>query len=329
MPFNPSLDDIKLSVNVIVEGVTMTYSIDHQTWPTTHTHNGKTHVFDETSPIRLHSINYSEDDVDALELNKLSESEIEVWKAKHLIGKEWEEDEEDGEGKQPAVKVEPREARFHCTRSRSPNFGRSSKAPSKASAKKRKANTFFGTSDDEFGSGDVTNCDSDGEDGIPSPSRFSNTVIRAREPAVRVIVNSSIHAPQQPLAQNYPRTIKVVSTGGQEVYLNVHSSATGSKVVRTVLESIGRADEVNTVRAFIDGLEEWPRNQTVADIGLWDDMVPVGSAAPHKRYVVVLFDQCGGKPVIYLYPSRPMSVDVTLSLCPQCTSILSILYRRS
>lgn len=35
-------------------------------------------------------------------------------------------------------------------------------------------------------------------------------------------------------------------------------------------------------------------------------------------YMDLSLDQCGGKHVIYLYPPEQMSVDVALSLCPQC-----------
>jgi hypothetical protein len=333
MPFDPSLHDIKLSVNVIVEGVTMTYSIDHQTWPTAHVHNGQKHVFDETSPIRLHSMNDSEDAVDTLELNKLSEPETEVWKAKHLIGKEWEEDAEDGKAKHPAVKVGPRDARFRSIRSRTPNLAGSSKRTSNTPAKKRKADSFFGTSDDEFGSEDVTTCEYDSPDDIPLPPRVSSTVTRVRESATRVPVSLSIPVPPQtsaqllPLAQNHGRIIRVVSSDGQEIYMNVNPRVTGAKFVRAVIDRMGRGDEDNesTVQVLIDGLT-WRRDESVTDIGLWDDLIPVGSDAPHKRYIEVHFRQCGGKPVIYLYPPQSMSVDVTLSLCPECKSIVSIRY---
>jgi hypothetical protein len=40
----------------------------------------------------------------------------------------------------------------------------------------------------------------------------------------------------------------------------------------------------------------------------------------------VITEQIGGMPVIYLYPPQPMSVDMTLSLCPQCKSIIFTLY---
>jgi hypothetical protein len=38
-------------------------------------------------------------------------------------------------------------------------------------------------------------------------------------------------------------------------------------------------------------------------------------------FVDVIMEQYGGKPVIYVYPPQPTSVDVTLSLCPQCESL--------
>ena len=158
MPFNPSLGDIKLSVNVIVEGVTMTYSIDHQTWPTTHTHNGKTHVFDETSPIRLQSMDGSVDDVD-----QLSEAGIEVWKAKHLVGREWEEDVEGGKEKHPAAEAESQHPRTRPTRCRSPDFAESSKGDSENQAKRRKADAVNGTTHDKVGSANITTCDPEGE----------------------------------------------------------------------------------------------------------------------------------------------------------------------
>jgi hypothetical protein len=53
------------------------------------------------------------------------------------------------------------------------------------------------------------------------------------------------------------------------------------------------------------------------------DMAGIGS---ELIVLEVILEQIGGKPVIYLYPPQPMSVDVILSLCPQCKSILPILY---
>ena len=92
-PFNPHLGDIKLSINLVVDGVTTTYSVDHQTWPTTHSHNGQIHIFDQTSPIRLTSIHVDGDSLDLEEQDLEEDVDGVAWKAKHLIGKQWEEDE--------------------------------------------------------------------------------------------------------------------------------------------------------------------------------------------------------------------------------------------
>ena len=56
-------------------------------------------------------------------------------------------------------------------------------------------------------------------------------------------------------------------------------------------------------------------------MGLWSDLSPVGTIAKeNERYVEVHMVQTAGKPVIYLYPPKPTSIDITLSLCPQCKS---------
>jgi len=66
---------------------------------------------------------------------KLPEADIEVWKAKHLVDREWEEDGEDGKGKQPAVEAESKHPRSRPTRSRSPDFAESSKGDSEIKPK--------------------------------------------------------------------------------------------------------------------------------------------------------------------------------------------------
>ena len=101
IPFNPTLSDIRFSFNVISKGVTTTYSVDHQTWPTTHSHNGRNHVFDETSPIRLESIRHAGEDLGLMDPGPRSEAETEVWKARHLIGKERQEDKDEEERDKP------------------------------------------------------------------------------------------------------------------------------------------------------------------------------------------------------------------------------------
>jgi len=295
----------------------MIYSIDHQTWPTTHTHNGKTHVVDETPPIRLQSINGSEDDV-----VKLPEGNIEVWKAKHLVGREWEEDGEDGKGEQPAVEAESQHPRSRSTRSRSPDFAESSKGDSENQAKRRKADAVNGTTHDKVGWSIITTRNSEGEGGVSSPDKASSTITPTRGPIPGVPVDSSILVPPQlpaqlvPRAQNHGTSIRVVSTDGTETSFNVNPRVRGANLFRAVIDRMGFGDEETpkTVRALVDG-HRWLPEQSAADVGLWDDKIPI-----RNRYVEFLIGQCGGKPVIYLYPPQSMLVDVALSLCPQCES---------
>jgi hypothetical protein len=59
----------------------------------------------------------------------------------------------------------------------------------------------------------------------------------------------------------------------------------------------------------------------VNNMGLWPDLSPVGTTAQeNERYVDIQTKQWGGKPVIHLDPPEPTSIDVALSLCPQCKS---------
>jgi hypothetical protein len=68
-----------------------------------------------------------------------------------------------------------------------------------------------------------------------------------------------------------------------------------------------------------DGHRCWPGDWTVNNMGLWPDLSPSGSIAKeNERYVDIQTKQWGGKPVIYLYHSESTSIDVALSLCPQC-----------
>jgi hypothetical protein len=99
--FNPTLDKLGFSFGIHADGVSGIFNIDHQTWPTSHTHNGRTHVFDETSPVRLTALKIGNEPISVVQAVPL-ESDIEPWKAKWLIGKEWQEDEkplEKGKGK--------------------------------------------------------------------------------------------------------------------------------------------------------------------------------------------------------------------------------------
>jgi hypothetical protein len=60
-------------------------------------------------------------------------------------------------------------------------------------------------------------------------------------------------------------------------------------------------------------------DQTIQDLDLRYNLASSGHAPKaNELYLELLLNQCGGKPVIYLYPTEQTSIDVSLSLCPQC-----------
>lgn len=108
-------------------------------------------------------------------------------------------------------------------------------------------------------------------------------------------------------------------TDGSRFSVKVRANTKGSTI--TAIIANGSKTKACEWRMLVDGHRYWPGDWSVQNMRLWSDLSPVGTIAKENdRYVEVHMVQTAGKPVIYLYPPKPTSIDVTLSLCPQCKS---------
>lgn len=314
----------------MVNGITSTYSIDHQTWPNTHTHNGQSHVFDETSPVRLESVvakngnllkptRYTEDTREGL-----------VWRAKHLIGKEWEEDERKAVG--PKVQsdksgiVRPSQpTNTASTRSLAMTANRKT-GLNEVKNRLRKRKLHHDNMDDSM---TIDICNEDVEDEPPLPSVLSIFQSITSDSFLYGDKRGTSHPiPDRgsaPIPGNTSLTeskkLLVYYPDDQTRVFVVKSHHKGYKIATAIANSLGC--EQGNIRMSFDG-RHWDSYQTVSEVGLWDGPADDNSSDDgYCQYTVeLIMVQCGGKPVIYLYPPRPMLVNVTLSLCPQCTSTI-------
>lgn len=97
--------------------------------------------------------------------------------------------------------------------------------------------------------------------------------------------------------------------------VGAHTSA--RKLYSAVSKQSGT--DVDKIRLWHDGDRTFLSDTSLACIGIWDEP----DTSPY--FFNAIFEQRGGKPVIYLFPPEPMSVKVDLSLCPQCESSFALL----
>jgi hypothetical protein len=332
-PFNPITSDIKLSINILVDGVTTTYSIDHQTWPTAHTHNGQVHIFDQTSPIRLASVHVGGDSLDLEERDPEDGVEGVVWKANHLIGRQWEEDEPEpskssGPSRKSPLGISNSASIAEIKRKVTSKFRQADQIVARRGTiqKKKRKMPYV---DDEDRSSDNDTCKSDIDDDQPLPSiksLFDSSQEEMDRPARKASNSRSIPSPEPHHGQQVPsqpsndrRDVYVYCPDGPRMF-SVKPSTKGRKIMEVVARSMGVP--MGSFRLILSlSYERLNRDQTVHEMGLKEFGDKDGIESELIGLEVIL-EQIGGKPVIYLYPPRPMSVDVTLSLCPQCKSII-------
>jgi len=338
-PFNPDHNDIKLSINLTVDGVTSTYSVDHQTWPTTYSHNGQVHVFDQTSPIRLASIHADGDSLDLEERDPEDDVVGVIWKAKHLIGKEWEEDEPQTPkprglsrtsllaGSNPAsiadIKREVTSKFRHADRIMA------RRGTGTIQQRKRKMRHL----DREDRTTESDTCMSDFGDEEPWPSiksLFDSSEAKPDQPVREGSDSRPMLSPERRQGQQVPTE---TSNNRREVYVHcpdgplmfsVKPSTKGRKIMEVVARSMGVP--MGSFRLILSlSYERLNGDQTVHEMGL-KEFGDIAGIESELIVLEVMMEQFGGKPVINLFPPQPMSVDVTLSLCAQCKSIIFTLY---
>jgi hypothetical protein len=337
-PFKPITSDIKLSINLIVDGVITTYSIDHQTWPTTYSHNGQIHIFDQTSPIRLASIHVDGDNLDLEERDPEDDVEGVVWKAKHLIGKQWEQDELDspkprGVSRKHAQGDLASASIADIKQKVTSKFRQADQIVARrGTIQKRKRRMSYLDEEDHSTESDKCISDIDDEGPLPSiKSLFDTSEAGLDRPGRRVLNARPIPSPECDHGQQVSndrgsdrRDVYVYCPDGPLMF-SAKPSTKGRKIMEVVARSMGVP--MGSFRLILSlSYERLNGDQTVHEMGLKE----YGDIAGIETELIVLeviMEQIGGKPVIYLYPPQPMLIDVTLSLCPQCKSILSILLR--
>jgi hypothetical protein len=335
-PFNPDLSDIKLSINLIVDGVTTTYSIDHQTWPTAHTHNGQIHIFDQTSPIRLASIHVGGDNLDLEERDPEDDVEGVVWKAKHLIGKQWEEDELETPKPRGVSQEHPQgdlaSASIADIKQKVTSKFRQADqiVARRGTIQKRKRRMSYLDEEDRSTESDKYISDVDDVEPLPSiKSLFDPSQAEMDRPGRRVSKIEPMPSPERNQGQqvsNDRRDVYVYCPDGPLMF-SAKPSTKGRKIMEVVARAMGVP--MGSFRLILSSSYErlyW--DQTVHEMGL-KEFGDMAGFETEPIIVDVIIEQTGGKPVIYLYPPQPMSVGVTLSLCPQCESVAQFPLQRT
>lgn len=306
-----------------MDGVTTTYSVDHQTWPTTYSFNGQVHIFDQTSPIRLASIHVDGDSLDLEEQDLEEDVDGVVWKAKHLIGKQWEEDELEtpklrGLSQKPPLNTSNSVSILDIRRKVTTKFRQADQIMTRQiKPQKRQRNCL--DMEDRSTESDTCTSDIDDEEPLPSiRSLFDSSRAEMDRPGRRVSKLEPMPPPERNQGQQ-------VSNDRRNVYVNWHDrplmfSVKPSTKGRKIYEAVARSMVVpdRSFRLILSSSYEimlW--DQTVHQMGL-KEFGDTADIETEPIFVDVIMEQIGGKPVIYLYPPQPMSVDVTLSLCPQC-----------
>jgi hypothetical protein len=150
----------------------------------------------------------------------------------------------------------------------------------------------------------------------PQPESESESESDNHHESKRLKVTSSLRQGMTETDAKDQKLIKLVfhlESGDSTTYL-VKPHTPMSKVFN-VIEARYNLDRESTRYAdWVRGRIE--RDVSVAMNGLaaeYDGGFPV-------KNIEVFMEQCGGKPVIYLYPSQPLEISVNIALCPECKS---------
>jgi hypothetical protein len=335
-PFDPDHNDLKISINIEADGVKSVYTIDRQTWPTTFTHNGVEHMFDETSSIRLAAIKTDEVALD-LRDRPYGYPEPSPWRARELIGDlDVAEDDAGRSGFRAGRCPSPSPERIHpgilkrrhvtqrltsSTQELKARNGRYDSALQSPARHIRKR--IEDTDDDETEYQPLPSLSEilDRELGRISKDKAPGSEHRPFDDNNEIVTQSA--SSQSSIAtikrttvvpeSSERRRVMVRTTDGMEINFMVKASTRTMKVYEAV--SKRQAIDVKILALFYDGMR-LSQLGTMEDNVIWDS-TPYGDEEPSIHMEAIL-EQRGGKPVIYLYPPEPMPVTVNLSLCPQC-----------
>jgi hypothetical protein len=252
-----------------------------------------------------------------------------VWKAKHLIGKQWEEDE---------LETLKLRGRSRKSPSGNPKLASIADIRRKLTAKFRHADRIVtrqmkpqkkqrSYSDEEDRSTDSDTCTSDvGDESLPSmKSLFDSNGAEPDRPGREVSNPRPIPPPEGQQLSGEPsndRRKVYVNCPDEPLMLSVKPFTKGWRIHEAVARSRGVPG--GSFRLILSSSNErlgW--DQTVHEMGL-KEFGDTADIETEPIFVDIIMEQIGGKPVIYLYPPQSMSVDVKVSLCPQCKSIMCI-----
>jgi hypothetical protein len=301
---------------VVAGSVASRFCVDHQTWPTTSPNDHKhSRPLDETSPVRLKYIEII-DYVHPVIQNHDPKLDPKPWKAKWLIGKEWQEDEETLErtaGKDVMSNDQQHEDSTTAIASVSgtaPKGKRVADDLDRTFDKKPKITEE--TIDAALAENDST---MNHDPPLRDPSFSQNQHVGSDHGTEHYIDTRQPHE----FIDLEDKLLWVRLTDDSRFSLKVRAQTKGSTISAMVANRLKL--KTRDMCMLADGHRCWPGDWTVSNMGLWFDLSPAGSTAiENERYVDIQTKQWGGKPVIYLYPPEPTSIDVALSLCPQCKS---------
>ena len=246
-----------------------------------------------------------------------------VWKAKHLIGKQWEEDgletfNPKDPSRKPPLGSSKSVSEANIDREVTAKFRHADQLVSKHIKPPKRRRGYFSQEDRTT---ETDTCMSDAGDDQPLPaikSLFDSTV-STRDRRGRKVSNS------MPMASPECDHSQQVSTDRRKVYVHcpdgplvfiVSPSTKASKIMQAVARSMSVPE--GSFRLILSlSYARLDCEQTVYQMGL-KEYGDIGGLEAEPIDLEVIMEQYGGKPVIYLYPPQHMLVDVTLSLCPQC-----------
>ena len=240
-----------------------------------------------------------------------------VWKAEHLIGEQWEEDEMETLNQEDC--------------SRESSLGNSGSSPE---ADIRREMTTKSRHTDQIITKHIqplkrrrSDCDQDGctaesdvcmsDAGDDQPPPTIKALLRSDEANPDRVLNSRpMPSPQSDHSQQVSkdrRRVRVYCPDGP-VMFSVSPSTRGSKIKHSVARLMKVAEDSIDLIGPCGPLY---LDQTAHQMAL-DEFGNIAGIESEVIDLQVTMVQSGGKPVIYLYPPQAMLVDVTLSLCSQC-----------
>jgi hypothetical protein len=258
-----------------------------------------------------------------------------VWKAKHLIGKQWEEDELESPKPRGVSRQHPQgdlaSASIANIRQKvTSKFRQADQIMARrGTIQKRKRTMRDLDEDDRTTESDMCTSDVGDEEPLPSiKSLFDSTEAELDRPGRRgskIRPKPSPERQQVSVEPSNDRRKVYVDCHDRPLMFSVKPSTTGGRIMEAVARSMGVPDgSIRLTLSISRARLCW--DQTVHQMAL-KEFGDIAGIESELIVLEVIMEQMDGKPVIYLYPPQPMSVDVTLSLCPQCKCINLTLHR--